>query len=126
MPCSSGYLEPTRREIEHQRAARLLIYVYRQKGEQVPNWIIEQSTSIYAKDERLIPLLCSELKKMTKEEIERIVYNAKDKTSRELADWKEEHDAADQERERREKKSAKFSSSEMQHLKNSPQRSARL
>jgi hypothetical protein len=102
MPCNSDYLEPTHRERELQRTAKLLLYVYAKIGAQPETWIGEQAKNIYASDSRLVPLLCAGIKKMSKMEKEKIIYNAHDKNSRDLADWWDVHKEADREREERE------------------------
>lgn len=105
MPCDSEYLNANESEIEHQHAANLLIYIASFSKGVVAPWIVGESKNQYANDKRLIPLLCAELTKLKARPgaFDRIVYNAKDKTSRDLADWWERHKEADREREKREK-----------------------
>lgn len=107
MPCNSDYLEPTSREAELQRAAGLLVFVTKSLGNKPDDWMKKEAGNIYASDERSVTELCAALKAMSKEDLERIVYDAKNKTSRDLADWWETHQAADSAREAKEKAEAK-------------------
>jgi hypothetical protein len=106
MPCSSGYLDPTNTQRELQRAAKLLLYVYDAFGATAPQWIVAASVDLYCDDDRVVPALCDQLKRMTSADMDRIVYNARDRQARDLADWWEEHQAADLEREAIEKAAA--------------------
>src|SRR2546426_223192 len=98
MPCDSDYLSPTAKERELRQTAILLRYLLEQLKLEVPEWIITQSTDVYASREDLVPLLCDRMKALDDNEIERIVYNAHDKLSRDLADWWERHKEADERR----------------------------
>lgn len=94
MPCNSDYLEPTRRERELQRTARLLVYVNDNlhRVNRLP--LLHAATDIYCRAD-YVPQLCAAISQMDEQERERIVYNAHDATSRDLADWWEEHQRAD-------------------------------
>lgn len=98
MPCNSDYLEPTVREREHQRAANLLVYSLTEMGCKVPNWIKHEAGNIYAGDSRLLPMLCELVSGMSCADRERVVYNARDGRSRDLANWWERHLEADRQR----------------------------
>lgn len=102
MPCNSDYLEPTAREQELRRAARLLIFALEAQGREAPDWARSEAENLYAKDERSVTSLCALIKSMGEPERDRIVYDAKSKASRDLADWWEEHQEADRRREERE------------------------
>lgn len=53
----------------------------------------------FAKElDTLTNLLCSLIKKLSEAQLETIVYNGRDKDSRRLADWWEEHQKLDNER----------------------------
>ena len=87
------YQEPTHVEVECQRVAKLLIYVYHKLGENVPEWIEKESTDIYAKNPDLVPELYGILKRMEvegPEVLDGVVYDARSRTARDLADWWEE------------------------------------
>lgn len=99
MPCNSDYLDPTAREAELQRTAKLAVYVLREQKAAIPQWVLDESKNQYASNGDIVPLLCELVNRMTKRQRERIVYNAHDETSRDLADWWDTHQAADRERE---------------------------
>ena len=101
MPCNSDHLNATDREVELQRAARLLVYVKERLGEKPEKWMIEQANKSWADDERSVIELCAALNAMTKKQRDTIIYNARDKVARDLADWWEEHQKVDTERARR-------------------------
>ena len=102
MPCNSDYLNPNHRERQLQRTAKLLIYVCQEMSQPVEPWIDDEAENIYARDTRLVPELCRVLRSLSPEDRERIVYNAHDKRSRDLADWWEEHEKVDKAREGKE------------------------
>jgi hypothetical protein len=102
MPCNSDYLAPSNRESELQRAATLLVYVQRQTGQEPEEWVVAEAKNLYASDARSVTELCAALKAMDPEQRDEIVYNARSKIARDLADWWEEHQTADSEREKRE------------------------
>ena len=102
MPCSSDYLEPSHREKELQRAAKLLVYLRKKLGQKPEAWAVKEADNCYASDERSVTELCAALKAMEPKQRDAIVYNARDKNARDLADWWEEHQAADAAREKEE------------------------
>ena len=53
-----------------------------------------------------VPELCKTIRGMNENQLNTIVYNGRDKTSRDLANWWEEHEAADRAREAQERKEA--------------------
>ena len=101
MPCRSDYLEPSQRERELQRAAKLFVYACKKTGTTPPKWAVKEAKNIYADDERSVTRLCNKLKAMSAKRRDALVYNARSKTARDLADWWEEHLEADAEREGR-------------------------
>lgn len=105
MPCRSDYMEPSGKERTLQQTARLLIYTLHMLGEPAPAWVVEQAATIYAKDERLVPTLCAAIKGLDDATREQLIYNAHNLLSRQLADWWEEHQAADHARELTEQQS---------------------
>lgn len=105
MPCNNDYQDPTPNEIQHRRAAKLLLYVYGNQTPEVPapDWIKVQAGNPYADDSRLIPLLCEVLRNLPEHTREYIVYgNPRSKIARDLADWWEDHQEADRLRQQRE------------------------
>lgn len=98
MPCNSDYMNPTAREAQSKRTCHLLAYALGQKGLAVPDWVRSAAVNSYGNVERLdeaVQLLCELCKQMTKEEQDSIIYDARIRTSRDLANWWEEHQNAD-------------------------------
>lgn len=113
MPCNSEYLNPTAREREIKRAATLIVFALEGLGKKVPHDIKRRASDIYGadsirfrKDDSVINLLCKTVTNMSDADRERIVYNAHDKTSRDLAEWWETHQEADRKRIAREEAAA--------------------
>jgi hypothetical protein len=107
MPCRSDYPDPTARQRNNRRAAELLWYVYDMLGVMTPDHIREQAIDTYGvnsekDDDWSVITLCATVKGMNAETRERIVYNSKSRIARDLANWWEDHEAADLEREREE------------------------
>jgi len=94
MGCNSDYMAPSRREIETQRAAVLLLYVNRELGKKAPEWVAKNAADIYARDERVVPELCRIIGSLTPARTESIMY-ARSQEARDLASWWEEHQRAD-------------------------------
>jgi len=93
MACRYDEPEPTERERMLETTATLLLEVNKRLGIISPNPI---SPTI-----KLVPQLCATLRKLQKnnpEGFDALVYNARDKFSRKLADWWEVHEAADAKR----------------------------
>ena len=105
MPCRSDYMDPTHIETELQRTAQLLRFVYVKLEVPVSKKLNEAANSCYCSDD-FVPELCKTIRGLSEEQLNEIVYNARDKTSRDLADWWEEHEAADRAREAKERKKA--------------------
>lgn len=106
MPCDSSYMNPNQAEADSKHTCQLLRYVFTELKRPVPDWVAKAAQEYYGNpiylDEAVV-LLCATISKMTQAQGDRIVYNARSKQSRELADWWEEHQAADRKREAREK-----------------------
>lgn len=98
MPCESAYLEPHSYEIYRQKTAQNLLYVRKKLGLPITQSLRSCTRNIYCVDDFTVDL-CSILKSLNEKEIEEIVYNAKNKDSRQLADWWENHQEQDKERE---------------------------
>ena len=105
MPCRSDYMEPTHKEIQLQRTAKLLRFVNVKLDLPVSKKLNEAANSSYCSDD-FVPELCKTIRGLNEEQLNDIVYNARDKISRSLADWWEEHEAADRAREAKERKEA--------------------
>lgn len=109
MPCRSDYLEQNSREAELQRAAKLYMYVLKKQNLPVPDHVANAAAEYYCKDDQPLLDLCKHLRSLKRKDkkiFESIVYNAKDKTSRDLATWYEDHIAADLQRVRKERAEA--------------------
>lgn len=109
MPCNCDYLEPRQAEVESKRAAKLIVFVDNQMGLETPNWIKRAAQDCYGNEDKLNELvvkLCDLCTNMSAIQENLIIYNARSKTSRDLADWWDEHQAADKERIAEEKKEA--------------------
>ena len=107
MPCNSEYMEPSYDEMESQLVCELICFVYKEIGKKIPAWVKEASASIYGESNRLTQaenMLYLTLTSFKKMERERIVYNAKSKTSRRLADWFEKHDEIVKDEEKNERR----------------------
>ena len=97
MGCRSDYMEPTGKERKLQETAILLGYALEETGQPVPRSVHAASKDIYCKTD-LVPDLCNAIRNMDSETLKRVVYNPYNKESRQLADWWEEHEAADRAR----------------------------
>ncbi len=102
MPCTTDYIEPSKRSKELRRAAKLLIYIRERIGGDVESWLLSEAANEHASDDRSVTELCAALKEMTPELLDQVVYDARSREARDLADWWEDHQAADAERERNE------------------------
>lgn len=101
MPCRSEYMEQNDKEVETQLVCKLLEFILEQHGEGVPDDIGMNAKAYYPDTKKLDEYtaeLCSTLGNMSKGEMDRIVYNGRNKTSRMLADWWEKHQEFDKER----------------------------
>lgn len=107
MPCNSDHLKSTDKERKTQHAAQLLVWLYERTARKAPEWAQKEAADIYASDERCIPQLCAEIKKLAPDQREAIVYDAHDATARQLATWWDAHESVDAARERREAKAAR-------------------
>lgn len=102
MPCNTDYMEPTAAETHRREAANHLIYAFgRLNDGPLPSGLASAAADLYGGGtDKWVKHLCTLLREMTEEQRERVVYDAKDKRSRALADWWEEHCRVDEERER--------------------------
>lgn len=111
MPCRSDYppefYSPTRRNKKLNLTAKLICYVCAELEQPAPAWVVVEAEADCATKGELTPTLCSLIKSLNKEQFEKIVYNARNKTSRKLADWWEKHLEVDRQRELLEKEIAK-------------------
>lgn len=106
MGCRSDYLERSGAEAERQLVAQLLTYVLNHKGKPVPADVQKAASDYYGAGFDGVAQLCSELNEMAAGDRDTLVYNARDKTARELATWWEAHQEWDRKREQQERDDA--------------------
>jgi len=97
MPCNSDYLDPTEMEENSRQTCKHIIYLGKKLDETVPSWVRTAAKHVYGNKARLeeaVQILCA----MCKKADDSIIYNGKDKKARALADWLDEHKAADRRR----------------------------
>jgi hypothetical protein len=108
MGCNSDYMKPTKQEEFHKQTAKLLIHAKKILGVEVTAEDKKNETSSYG-DPSVVPALCKLLGDLTKTKRDKVLYSdAKDKVRRQLADWWEEHEAADKARRKKEQESEKY------------------
>lgn len=71
------------------------------------NQLIKGNYPIAADEDFIVATLCDLINKMSSVELDNIVYNGRDKDSRELADWWDRHQETDRERLREEREAKK-------------------
>lgn len=101
MPCNSDHMEPTGKEKYLQRTAKLYAYAMGMLSRRIPDDVVADMNNIYCTKDHTAAL-CTFLRDLKRETFDSIVYNGRDRTSRQLADWYEEHIKADRERIRKE------------------------
>ena len=122
MGCRSDYMEPRAAERESKLVAELIVYVYTHLKLDVPEWISTAAEDMYGAESELNSLtilLCSLCKGMGEGQQNEIIYNARNKTARELASWWEAHQEADRRHEAEdaeEKRKAKLKASALAKL----------
>ncbi len=110
MPCNSDYLAASGQEAESVRVCKLLVYLYHNLGKLPPDWVIEATGDYYGNVARLdeaTALLCSLLRSLIPSEEKAYVYNAYNKTARDLANWWERHKEWDERRVKEEEETRK-------------------
>lgn len=104
MPCNSSHMAQTSREEFVQRTARLIVYACKSLGKRVPPKFVKMAEDAYPQDDKdeATKYLCGMIRKLREDRFaayDNLVYNARSKDSRMLADWWEEHEQADIQRE---------------------------
>jgi hypothetical protein len=119
MPCTNDYPEPTSENRKLQNTAKMVLSFYeRAVAAGYSKSVVSKTALRHAKDAAedeycrmdLAPVLCSAMNEVKSEKpklFDEVVYDARSRASRELADWWEEHERADAERLRREAKQKK-------------------
>lgn len=102
MPCRCDYMDPTLRELESIKVAKLLIYVLPLVDQPISDAIRDAANNSYgdiARVDKFTYQLCEILENLPNDELETIVYDAHNPVSRELASWWEKHQEHDRIRE---------------------------
>lgn len=98
MPCNSEYMNPSQAEQNSKEVCGLLIYLSNKVGKTVPSWVGAAASNTYGNPRRLdeaTQMLCA----LCQESGDEVIYNdIRDPMCRRLADWWEEHKAADRAR----------------------------
>lgn len=103
MPCVSDWIIDERDQ-QCYRTAKLLVFACNELGLEVkPEWA-EMAKSVYEcwPKRDYTPELCFILRSLPTEDLDKAVYNARSKESRDLADWWEYHVELDRKRELKE------------------------
>lgn len=106
MPCNCDYMNPTQAEINSQKTCQNLVYLFEKINKPIPEWAEKAANNSYGDVGKLnaaVVLLCSTIKGLTNEQAAEFLYDGRDKRARKLADWWEEHEAADAARKAKEK-----------------------
>lgn len=105
MPCNSDYMGETRLEYNLKHTAQLYMYLMFATNRGVdPDiaWAAKGNKPLIQDSkghlDHITALLCEELKQLSPEDSERVVYDGHSKHARALADWWEKHQEADEER----------------------------
>jgi hypothetical protein len=106
MPCDSRYLEPNGKETKLKQTAQLLVYVLSSQGKTVSKQLVAASSDIYCRQD-YVAALCAEIRKLSPNQLQYIMYDGHNPKARKLADWWDEHVEADRQRKRYEKEQLK-------------------
>ena len=105
MPCNCDYMNPSEAEIDSRETARNLEFALISLG-RTPDALYRRAAENYYGDTNLLNemtvLLCKTLRELEAtdaEKFEQLVYNGRNKASRQLAIWWERHEEADRNRE---------------------------
>ncbi len=101
MGCNSDYMNPNATEANSQMVAGHLVYLLPRLGKPVPHHVQKAADSQYGDTTRLddhTALLCNVCGALTKKQSDGFIYNGRSKEARALAEWWDEHQAADKER----------------------------
>lgn len=100
MGCNSEYMNPTGKEKQLRETAELYAYALRERhgtDYSLPGKVLEALSTPYTNVD-VTAELCEFLREQDLPTFESIVYNARSKDSRRLAQWWEDHEAADRAR----------------------------
>ena len=116
MPCDGSYMNPSEKETESLLICKRIVFLFKKLNFPVPKRILEASNSLYGDMKNLdknVALLCGIISQMKKEQVDSIIYNARSKESRDLADWWEVHQEADSKRKVKQTKEEKANFSKL-------------
>lgn len=97
MPCNSDYMNPTEKEKQLQETAQLLLFVLKRLRQAPDKKLTAAANDMYCRTD-YVRQLCKVLTNLSEKDKKAIIYDAYNKTSRQLADWWERHQAADRKR----------------------------
>lgn len=92
-------MNATSKEIETRVVATHLVYALKELGREVPEKV-QDATGYYGSPNEadwLTDMLCSLCRSMSETEQNEIIWNARSKDARRLADWWEDHQRVDKE-----------------------------
>ena len=94
MPCYTP--DESNDEKESSRVSRLILILDKKTNTESDPRIKKWADTWYENHCDIVtPMLCSKIKGLSLSQLENIVYNGRDKNSRKLADWWDEHDEFD-------------------------------
>lgn len=97
MPCYQP--DESNNEKESRRISKLIMIFDKKMGVETAQNIVKWSSAYYENHcDVVTPLLCAKINSLLPDELEKIVYDGRDKESRLLADWFDEHDSFDRKR----------------------------
>lgn len=102
MPCNSDHMHARPNEVLSRETAKLIVYANDKLGAATPANIAVAANEYYGDEtnvDEIVRTLCEIVTGMTPEQRDQIVYDGKDPTARQLADWWDRHQAADRARE---------------------------
>lgn len=94
MGCNSDYMNQTHKEKLLQQTAQLFSYLLESLGHSVPPQLEAAANDFYCKTD-FVPQLCASLKGLTEEQKQVVMWDGRKKMARRLAQWWEDHCAAD-------------------------------
>jgi hypothetical protein len=101
MGCNSEHMNARPGEVLSRETAEHIVYLNGKLAIETPIWVATAAKEYYGAESRVdevVALLCTTIRSMTPEQVNAIVYNGHDATARKLANWWDEHQAADRKR----------------------------
>lgn len=107
MPCNCDHLEPTHAEENSREVAQHIVWLAGKLDFLVADYVKSAAKHIYGNTAKLEEMTVKLCNLCQLPEADEIIYNARDKKARRLADWWEKHQAADKKRVKKELAEAK-------------------